>query len=216
VIAASPGRRRRDTETWLAGLLAYGLAVPFGALTVALSLHLLGDALGRPPAASVAVAALAGALIGLFAFDGGGPGSSGGRTPPAAPIHVRGIGAYDPEGGDGEHDDIAGRATDGSDTTYWNTEHYNDGLQKRGVGVVVDAGRSVAPKRFRVTTDTDGFTAEIRAGSSPTGPFTRVSPSETVNGTTSFPIHGRGRYFVIWITDLGDNQSAHVNEVKAG
>jgi hypothetical protein len=36
-----------------------------------------------------------------------------------------------------------------------------------------------------------------------------------VNGTTTFPIHGRGRYFVVWITDLGDNDSVDVNEVKA-
>ena len=38
---------------------------------------------------------------------------------------------------------------------------------------------------------------------------------EHVIGTTSFPIRGSGRYFVIWITDLGSNSAVHVNEVRA-
>ena len=83
-------------------------------------------------------------------------------------------------------------------------------------GVVLDAGRTVSPKTVRVTTDTDGFTAVIRAGGSRDGPFTSVSPSEHVTGTTSFPIRGGGRYFLVWITDLGSNSAVHVNEVRAG
>jgi hypothetical protein len=164
----------------------------------------------------VALAALTGGLLGVLLFHHDG-GKQGGSTPPAsAPIHLRGTGAYDPEGSGGEHDADAPKATDGNTATYWTTEHYNDGLQKSGVGVVLDAGKVVSPKTIRVTTDTDGFTAQIRAGSSAGGPFpTRVSPSENVNGTTSFPIRGRGRYFVIWITDLGSNDAVHVNEVRA-
>src|SRR5207248_5800540 len=99
---------------------------------------------------------------------------------------------------------------------YWPTEHYNGAdLAKSGVGVVLDAGHNVTPRTFRVTTDTDGFTAKIRAGTSSSGPFHDVSQPEHVNGTISFPIRGTGRYFVIWITDLGGNPSVHINEVKA-
>ena len=46
------------------------------------------------------------------------------------------------DGGDGEHDADAPKATDDNPTTYWDTEHYNT-FSKRGVGVVLDAGRAV-------------------------------------------------------------------------
>jgi predicted Ser/Thr protein kinase len=164
----------------------------------------------------VALAALAGALIGLLVFRHHGSSAKTHSTPVTTPIHLRGVTAYDPAPGDGaEHDSDAPKAADGNADTFWNTEHYRGGLAKPGVGVVLDAGRSASPARMTVTTGTPGFTAEIRAGASQSGPFTRVSPSRTVNGTTTFPIHGRGRYFVVWITDLGDNDSVDVNEVKA-
>ena len=67
-----------------------------------------------------------------------------------------------------------------------------------------------------VTTDTRGYTAEIEAGDSAGGPFTPVSSSQLVNGTTVFKLHGAAaRYYVVWITDLGSNSSVHVNEVTA-
>jgi eukaryotic-like serine/threonine-protein kinase len=165
----------------------------------------------------VALAAMGGGLVGLLAFrDNGGTGSQNAPAGSAAPIQLRGVGAFDPQGDNSEHDADAPKATDGNTATFWTTEHYNDGLQKPGVGVVLDAGRTVSPKTVRVTTDTDGFTAVIRAGGSRDGPFTSVSPSEHVTGTTSFPIRGGGRYFLVWITDLGSNSAVHVNEVRAG
>jgi hypothetical protein len=33
--------------------------------------------------------------------------------------------------------------------------------------------------------------------------------------TTTFQLTGGGRYFVIWITNLGENDQVHINEVKA-
>jgi hypothetical protein len=43
-----------------------------------------------------------------------------------------------------------------------------------------------------------------------------VSDSQTVGGSTKFKLHGaRARYFVVWITDLGQNAQVHVNEVTA-
>jgi serine/threonine-protein kinase len=163
----------------------------------------------------VALAAIAGAVIGLLAFRHHGSTTKTHSTPSSTPIHLRGATAYDPDGDGAEHGSDAPKATDGNARTFWNTEHYRSGLQKPGVGLVLDAGRSVSPARVSVTTDTSGFTAEIQAGATESGPFTRVSPSRTVNGTTTFPIRGHGRYFVVWITDLGDNASVDVNEVTA-
>jgi eukaryotic-like serine/threonine-protein kinase len=170
--------------------------------------------------AGVALATLAGALVGIFTLgDSGGTGGAKGGGPPShGPIHLAGATGYDPYGSPPgqEHNEDAKLATDGDPGTFWTTEHYNGAqLAKAGVGLLLSAGRDVSPRTIRVATDTDGFTAQIRAGDSTSGPFHDVSPKETVSGTTSFPIHGSGSYFVIWITDLGGNSAVHVNEVTA-
>jgi serine/threonine protein kinase len=163
----------------------------------------------------VGLAALAGAAIGIYTF-GGDDSKKKASTPAANPVRLRAITAFDPQGdppGE-EHNSAAPRATDGNPTTYWDTEHYRS-FSKDGVGVVLDAGRSVSPRTIRVTTDTPGFTAEVESGNSESGPFDPVSPERSVTGTTAFRLSGGGRYFVIWITDLGGNESVHVNEVRA-
>ncbi len=164
-------------------------------------------------AALVVAAAITAAIVGL-----GRSGGKNGSKPPAAtgaPVALSGVGAYDPDGGDGEHDSYAPRATDGDPSTYWNTEHYTD-FSKRGVGVVLDARRTVALARVTVTSATPGFTASITAGSSPQGPFVTDSAPRTVNGTATFALQGRrARYYVVWITNLGPNSSVEINEVKA-
>ena len=67
--------------------------------------------------------------------------ASPGAAATGTAVPLTGVGAYDPDGGDGEHDADAPKATDHDLTTYWNTEHYNT-FSKRGVGVVLDAGRA--------------------------------------------------------------------------
>ncbi|HET8652292.1 MAG TPA: protein kinase [Gaiellaceae bacterium] len=157
----------------------------------------------------VAALAALGALA-LRDDDDGSPQAATGE-----PIRLTGIGAYDPEGGDGEHDDEASRATDGDLGTYWPTESYRSGLNKSGVGVVLDAGREVTPKTMTVTTDTAGFTAEIRAGDSAQGPFRQVSDAGTIESRRRFSLRdATARYFVVWITEL-ESGSAHVNEATA-
>jgi eukaryotic-like serine/threonine-protein kinase len=146
----------------------------------------------------------------------------GGDDPAATPagerVQVEGIGAYDPDGGDGEHDGEAPLATDGKAATYWPTSSYRASLSaigKSGVGLVVDAGEPRELSQLAVTTDTPGFTAEIRAGDSPEGPFeTVVGPSKTVAARTVWELEGaEARYYVVWITAL--DRVAHVNEVTA-
>jgi len=66
-----------------------------------------------------------------------------------------------------------------------------------------------------LTTDTPGFNAEIRAGSSPDGPFdTVVAGDARTAPTTTWELHGTDApYLAVWITDL--DRVAHVNEVTA-
>ncbi|HET6643555.1 MAG TPA: protein kinase [Gaiellaceae bacterium] len=168
-----------------------------------------------PIAAVLAILAVAGfaAWGALVLRDGNGGSPAAANTP----IRLSGIGAFDPAppGDNAEHDDEAPNATDGNPGTYWTTETYNDfSNSKPGVGLVLDAGKEVEPKSITVTTDTPGFTAQIRDGSSPQGPFAPVSGSQTVQGETTFDLEdAKARYFVVWITDL--DSRAHVNEVTA-
>jgi eukaryotic-like serine/threonine-protein kinase len=159
----------------------------------------------------LAVAALA--ALGAMALRDGGSGDP--QAAPRPAITLTGIGAYDPDGGDGEHDDEAPLATDRDFATFWRTESYDSGLNKSGVGVILDAGREIEPQTMTVTTDTPGFTAEIQAGDSAEGPFETVSQSRTIQNRHRYVLNDvQARYFVVWITEL-DSGSMHVNEVTA-
>ncbi|HSB37622.1 MAG TPA: protein kinase [Gaiellaceae bacterium] len=168
------------------------------------------------------IAVLAGALAAVFAFTGPGEHlrefvkKKTGAAAPARPVRLTGLQAYDPYGDGAEHDSAAGSAADGNPGTYWNTEHYNGGLAKQGVGLVLDAGSPKRLTQLTVQTGTAGFTAKIESGSSPTGGFRPVSSSRMVGSRTTFSLDGAAeRYYVIWITDLGPNSSVEVNEVTA-
>ena len=145
------------------------------------------------------------------------PGDAGSAAPNGGTeVTLQGVAAHDPDGGDGEHDDEVSLATDGDPATYWPTQTYNSQLSafKSGVGIVLDAGEPTALEQIAVTSDTPGFSAEIQAGESPTGPFETVSESKVVNGQATWQLDGtEAQYYVVWITELIG--SAHVNEVTA-
>ena len=167
----------------------------------------------------VAAAVAVGAVLVLRNHDNGTAGSGGGS---GGVVHLRAIAAYDPYGGDGEHDADAPKATDGNPSTYWPTESYRTApsLGKAGVGLILDAGKRVDLHRLSFTTSTPGLTAEILAGDSRNGPFDSVvGASQTVSGDRAEYTIGGGahRYYVIWITRLGDSfRSAHIDEVSTG
>ncbi len=187
-------RRRRATSrrsVWPVVLLLGGLAI----LAAVVAVTLLTDA---DPVQEVRDRA---------------PG--GGGSSAAQPVEVAGVGAYDPFGGDGEHDADAPSATDGNPETDWATEGYRAGLQKEGVGLVVDAGEAVELKELTVQTTTPGYTAEIRAGTSADGPFAAtVGKSAEATETTTWKLEGDpARYYLIWITELDDR--VRITEVTA-
>ena len=138
--------------------------------------------------------------------------------PPAARarfVKLTAAGAFDPEGDGHERDEEAPLAVDGNQSTFWRTERYSR-FFKTGVGLVLDAGRRVRVRDVVVDSPTPGVRAEIRLGSSPTGPFTRVSSAKTLKARTNFPVPGRssGRYVVIWITAMPPESAGEVAEVR--
>jgi hypothetical protein len=132
----------------------------------------------------------------------------GSKPAAAAAVDLRALAAHDPAPGDGrERNDLLSRATDGSTSTYWQTEHYTTdqfGNLKRGVGLVLDTGKDVRLSSLTIQSPTPGFSAEIEAGASADGTFTPVSSHQTVGTRTTFTLHVPGvrRYYLIWITRL--------------
>jgi hypothetical protein len=154
------------------------------------------------------LAAVVGGIL-LAGRDGDDPVAATGGT-----VELQGVASFDPQGDGEEHSERVQDATDGDPATYWTTERY-DSFSKPGVGLVLDAGEARELSQVAVTTDTPGFTAEIRAGESPEGPFdTVVGPSRTVADSTTWDLDGaKSRYYAIWITQL--DRVAHVNEAAA-
>jgi serine/threonine-protein kinase len=169
-----------------------------------------------------AIAAAAGLFLALRDDGDGGaqPTQTGGGD---TSITLNATATYDPPPGDGqEHDERIPLATDDDPATYWETERYSAGLEgsrKEGVGLVLDAGSPVQPKALTVMSDTPGYTAEIRAGSAPGGPFDAVSSERSGGLETRFPLNvpQARRYYLIWITQLAPGfERTHVNEAVAG
>jgi eukaryotic-like serine/threonine-protein kinase len=171
------------------------------------------------------LAVLAGILAAVFTFTDSGSKISNlvhktgvvGSTPVSVTLNA--VTGYDPLGDQGEHDETASYATDGRAGTYWKTEQYGSsdfGSLKSGVGLLLDAGSPHKLSQMTVTSDTPGFTAVIKAGSSADGTFTAVSNRQTVGSKATFTLNGpRVQYYVVWITNLGQSNSVHVNEVTA-
>lgn len=154
-------------------------------------------------------AVLLGVAFGALALrDDGGDGA--GATPPAE-VTLRAVSAVDPAG-DGEHDAEVPNATDADRATYWTTQRYthpNGEFGKPGVGIVIEA--SATPDALVVSTDTPGFTAEIRAGDAV------VADGREVGDGTRFELPGDAEGpFTLWITNRGPHGAVRVNEVAAG
>jgi serine/threonine-protein kinase len=168
------------------------------------------------------LAVLAAILAAVFTLtDPGGEISNlvgNNKTPRAAagPVTFTAASTYDPFGDNYEHDPRAREAIDGNPATAWNTEHYDGGLNKAGVGLVVDVGSAKQLSKLVVRSLTPGFTAKIESGSLPTGPFKPISDSQEVGGNTTFSLKGKAaQYYLVWITDLGSNSSVEINEITA-
>jgi eukaryotic-like serine/threonine-protein kinase len=148
-------------------------------------------------------------------------------TPPGLTEVSLGAGAatdFDPIGGDGEHPDSTSALVDGIPASTWTTEAYRGGLQKAGVGFVLDTSPGVAAQEIELRTPTKGFAVSIYVAKSAT-PKTAPPDGWTQVGGPAVVDHERtkikldtagqrfGRYLV-WITKLPPGKPrAAVSEV---
>jgi hypothetical protein len=154
------------------------------------------------------------------------PGTGGSRPSGGGSVvapKLRAVTAYDPFGSPPgqEHNADAPKATDSDPNSYWETERYSSSfaaLGKKGVGLVLDAGKDVQLQQLGFATQTPGFTAVIRGGNTPTGPFSDLSAPQNASRRTQYTLSGgKYRYYLIWITSLPPaNGAVRINEVTAG
>ena len=92
------------------------------------------------------------------------------------------------------------------------------GVDEEAQSVLARLGAAVHAHATSLTLETDqpGFEAEVKAGSSPTGPFTTISESATTSDTTVYRLRAPAseRYILLWITKIPDGGAADVNEVR--
>jgi serine/threonine-protein kinase len=140
------------------------------------------------------------------------PSSKRAAGPEAAvALHLAGITSFDPPPGDGKEDDATlGLAVDGNPTTAWASEGYFNPTTapKRGIGFVLDLGRSAQVRSVAVNSALTGWSAEVyvaptsgatlaawgkvraRGDDLGTQAVLAVSPATT------------GRYVLVWFTKL--------------
>jgi len=173
-----------------------------------------------------AILLLAGSAVAYFATRterGAGPAATP-RAGDLTRVALNGDAAtdYDPQGDEQESSDATRNAIDGNRTTIWDTESYESDFQslgKDGVGLYVDAGSPVAARRLALTTSTPGFTASVYAGDQVPDDidgWRKVSDDVTAEETTRIRVDTldqRFRYYLLWITDLGENEKAEIQEL---
>jgi hypothetical protein len=130
---------------------------------------------------------------------------------------------YDPQSDDKEESPEATQnAIDGNRTTNWDTESYETDFQslgKDGVGLYVNVGSPISARRLDLTTPTPGFTASVYAAAEvpeDISGWEKVSSDATVSETERIAVSAGGqrfRYYLLWITDLGDQEKAEIQEL---
>jgi eukaryotic-like serine/threonine-protein kinase len=179
------------------------------------------------------VAVIAGGILFLAGRTHHGTGSLAQPPPKFTPHQVSLCDScatdYNPDalsGPKNQHPSQDPLAIDGNRNTAWTTETYvNDTLGKPGVGIYVDAKPGVAAGSMVIDTATPGYKVTIYARSSKPNPDTfdtgpggwvAVGNAPDVHSTQTITLHTdrlRYRYYLVWITSLGNNGHVDVSEI---
>ena len=178
------------------------------------------------PLLVLAVAALAVGgfwVLGRVLDDAGQGGNGNGDEQSAVTgaVEATAVASYDPEVGDGEHDDTVPEATDGDADTYWTTEGYdNPDMDKEGVGIILQLEEPAEIGGVALQTDLPGFELSVFASdAADSWDLTSAIGSTTAESETELDVDDtEASYVLVWITNLVDDGAgsyrAHVNEVE--
>ncbi len=203
-VARPPQRQARLALVIIGGLVLVGLVLSGMALRTLLPSDNGSAATPRLPSPSGAVASAA--------------SPAGSAAASVAPIEIVGVKTLDPQGDGAENDATAPRAIDGATNTAWRSERYDTaqfgGLDKKGVGLLVDLGTESRVAEVGVQYLGTGGTLELRTATDPTLDGSTVVDTVALNGEKlvirlSQPI--TTRYLVLWFTkvtrqDTGENR----------
>jgi serine/threonine protein kinase len=150
-------------------------------------------------------------IYGTEHIDFGGDGTSSGGGPSEIRLSSSATSEFDPEGDDQETG-TERLALDSNPTgTAWSSEHYDTpdfGGLKDGVGLAIDAGKTVTAKSIEIRSPTSGYDAEIYevSGSPPSQLSDWGQPLASITdggGRETVNLPGRAASsFLIWITKL--------------
>lgn len=150
----------------------------------------------------------------LFAvFDRGGATGPAELADEAGRLPVVDASDFDPPPGDGrEHPDRVPLALDDDPSTSWTTETYRSredfiGL-KDGVGIYLDLGESRDVGRVVLDTPNEDWSASIHVAGEPAADIAGWGSAAgqvdgAGSGETGIDLDERGRYVLVWLTDLG-------------
>jgi hypothetical protein len=127
-------------------------------------------------------------------------------TAAPGPVRVTGYGSFDPFGDGGENDDAVGDVLDGSASTVWRSERYEDPLSlvKPGVGLRFDL--TGMPSSVQLVGLTSGTTFDILWSQElPSGieGWERALSATAGSSETLFPLPPReGGHWLLWMTEF--------------
>jgi hypothetical protein len=133
-------------------------------------------------------------------------------APSTEPLSLTRAVPFDPLGDGEESNGTAAFAIDGNATTAWRTEGYDTrhlGGLKPGVGVWVELSQPAEVRRVKVISKTQGWAAEVYVAERPARSLADwgqpVARAKDIAGNAEFDVDSvRGRYVLLWITDLGN------------
>lgn len=168
---------------------------------------------------------VAGLLLRDVRRDTAEPASPSTTGAPSAPLPVRSVVTYDPQGRGtaGENDQLAQRTADGDPATAWRTESYDQPTffgDKRGVGIAVQLDTSARVERLLVEGSDNGWDAQVHVldaldleGFDPNATEPDAELVD-VRGRAEVPLDARGRMVLVWITNLGEPAEAGRHRVE--
>lgn len=132
---------------------------------------------------------------------------------PGTPLEVASITDFDPDGNGEEHPDQVGRVLDDDPLTAWSTLGYKRaGMDKAGVGLLLDLGSEQPVRTVVVQTSLPGWKAEIRVSSAETPGASAddfAVAASFVAGTeerVALPAGTSARFVLVWLIELADDE----------